>query len=256
MKIALLQTDLHWENVGANLAMLEEKIWEIGAPVDVILLPEMFNTGFSMAAAKLAEPMNLTTFKWLRQQAAQTKALCIGSYIVAENGQYFNRLIAMKPNGQFQQYDKRHLFRMAKEDAHFSAGHNRIIVEWKGWKFCPLVCYDLRFPVWSRNQSLAYDCLLYVANWPQVRVNAWDVLLQARAMENLAYCIGVNRTGTDGHGIAFNGHSAAYDPRGNALAGPLNGQQTVMVTLDRTDLDSFRQKFPAHLDADSFSLNL
>lgn len=240
--------------------MLEEKIWTIPGKTDLIILPEMFSTGFTMEVAKLAEPMNLTTLKWMRQQSASFNAAITGSFIVKEGGCFFNRLIWMRPDGRYETYDKRHLFRMANEDDFFSAGEKRIIVELNGWKICPLVCYDLRFPVWSRNtrtdaDHLDYDILLYVANWPQARINAWDILLQARAMENLSYCIGVNRTGPDGNDIPYNGHSAIYDPKGVAIAHLGEEEKIETIILDYADLEDFRKKFPAHRDADRFRID-
>lgn len=234
--------------------MFEEKIWQITAPTDIIVLPEMFQTGFTMEHEGLSEPMNLTTFKWMKQMAAQTKAVVTGSYIVKAGGETFNRLVWMQPDGNFKTYDKRHLFRMANEHDHFSGGSERLIVEWKGWKICPLICYDLRFPVWSRNVDLAYDMVLYVANWPAVRVNAWDTLLKARAMENLAYAVGLNRVGADGKGIEYNGHSGAYSPKGETLAFS-ESEEIISFTLSKSSLSDFREKFPAQLDADTFTIN-
>ncbi len=252
LEIALLQTNLHWENKEANLAMLEEKIWEFPHTPDVIVLPEMFNTGFSMHNLRLAEPMNLTTFKWMRQQAAQHDALVLGSYMVSEGGRYFNRLLWMEPDGTYATYDKRHLFRPMGEDEKYEAGTGVLVREWRGWRLCPMICYDLRFPVWCRNVNLAYDVLLFLANWPAPRLNAWDVLLQARAIENLAYCVGVNRVGEDGNGVLFPGHSAVYDFKGLPLAQLGTEENTALVSLDRQALDTFREKFPVHQDADPF----
>lgn len=253
LKLALLQSDIHWHEIGANLAMFEEKIWQIDRPVDVILLPEMFQTGFTMEHEGLAEPMNFTTFKWMKQMATQKNAAICGSYIVKERRKVFNRLLWMQPDGQFFTYDKRHLFRMANEHEHFNMGSKRLIVEWKGWKICPMVCYDLRFPVWSRNVNLEYDLLLYVANWPAVRVNAWDTLLEARAIENVSYSVGLNRVGKDGVGIEYNGHTAAYSPKGERLAFS-EMEEILYLDLSASDLLSFREKFPAQLDADLFEL--
>ncbi|TAH19863.1 MAG: amidohydrolase [Cytophagales bacterium] len=256
--VTLLQTSLHWENVGANLAMLEEKIWQIDRQTDLIILPEMFTTGFTMNAKNLAEPMNLTTFKWLKQQAAQSKAVITGSYIVKENEQCFNRLIWMQPDGNFAYYDKRHLFRMANEHQHYTAGKNRLITTLNGWKFCPLICYDLRFPVWSRNVAengqMQYDCLIYTANFPQARANAWNTLLRARAIENLSYCIGVNRTGTDGNAVGYAGESAVIDMQGNELFYQKNESIIHTIALKYSTLQEFRQRFPAYLDADDFQI--
>ena len=261
LTITLLQSNLHWENPVANLAMFEEKIWKIGQPTDVIVLPEMFTTGFTMNAPALAEMMNLQTFKWMKQMADQTGSLLIGSYIVKETSKYINRLLWMEPGGSFKTYDKRHLFRMGDEQTVYSPGENRLIAAWKGWNICPLVCYDLRFPVWSRNQwelnaqRMSYDLLIYVANWPQARVAAWDTLLQARAIENLSFVVGVNRTGNDGNNIPYNGHSAVIDPRGETIFPGGEPESIKSVTLDAQLLQTHRTKFPAYLDADSFKID-
>ncbi|WP_028666889.1 amidohydrolase [Runella zeae] len=254
LTVALIQTALYWENPTANLAMLEEKIAEITQKVDLIVLPEMFTTGFSMKPEGLAEPMNLTTFKWMRQMAEQSGAVLTGSYIVQEKGQYFNRLLWMPPNGEYDYYDKRHLFRMGKEHEHYTEGQRRIIKEINGWRICPLICYDLRFPVWARNQGLAYDVLLYVANWPAVRRGPWNTLLQARAIENLSYVLGVNRVGEDGHGVAHAGDSVVIDFKGDLLTDRDSAEKTVIYTLDKDALMSFRERFPAHMDADAFEI--
>ncbi len=260
MKITLLQPDLYWHDPVANRAMLEERIFSLPEPTDLIVLPEMFTTGFTMGARAVAEPMNLTTFRWLKQMAAQTKAVVTGSYVVQEKGMYFNRLIWMQPDGQFDTYDKRHLFRMAGEDAVYTAGTQRIVKEWKGWRVCPLICYDLRFPVWSRNHQTEssdfdYDLLLYVANWPAARRNAWNVLLQARAIENLSYVVGVNRVGEDGQNHSYSGESAIVDFKGDVLFRQADTEIVHQQTLSLDELRAFRAKFPANLDADSFTLS-
>lgn len=260
LKVSVIQSETHWESVGANLAMFEEKIWQIDEDTDIIVLPEMFSTGFTMSSQKLAEPMNFTAFKWMKQMAQQTKSVVTGSVIIKESGAYFNRLIWMEPEGNYAHYDKRHLFRMADEHLQYTAGDNRLIVNYKGWKICPLVCYDLRFPVWSRNkkqentQDLEYDLLLYVANWPAARVSAWDTLLRARAIENLCYTIGVNRIGEDGLGIPYNGHSAIIDPKGNAIFFAEEKDIIHTSILSSDDLLAYRKKFPAHLDGDDFQI--
>jgi len=259
LNVTLVQTPLFWEDKTANLAMLEEKLFNYEAPTDLIVLPEMFNTAFSMQAEKLAEPINLHTFKWMRQLAAQKQAVVTGSYIVKEKAKFFNRLIWMQPDGKYYTYDKRHLFRMMDEHYHFDMGQSALVVELKGWKIKPLVCYDLRFPVWSRNAAsnneLSYDLLLYVANWPAARVNAWDALLKARAIENLSYSVGVNRVGSDGNDVVFNGHSGAYNFKGEMLynAGEVEAIHTISLSWDA--LKSGREKFPAHLDADDFTIS-
>jgi omega-amidase len=282
LSVTLIQTDLYWENPTANLANLEEKIAQISTQTDLIILPEMFNSGFTMNAKSVAEPMNFTTFKWLRQQAKKANAVITGSFIVKEGEQYFNRLIWMRPDGSFEKYDKRHLFRMGHEHLTFTGGTERIIVELKGWKICPLICYDLRFPVWSRNNqvvsqkskvvsqnleiqpenfddqplttydSLTYDLLIYVANWPAVRSQVWDVLLQARAIENQSYCIGVNRVGDDGMGLHYSGNSAVIDFKGNPVFHQKDLGLIHTQILNHQELIDFRTKFPAYLDADDF----
>ncbi len=264
MNITLLQANLYWHDPVANQAMLEERIFNLDEPTDLIVLPEMFTTGFTMDARAVAEPMNLTTFRWLKQMAAQTGAIVTGSYVVKEAGQFFNRLIWMQPDGQFDTYDKRHLFRMAGEDAIYTAGTQRIVKEWKGWRICPLICYDLRFPVWSRNAPVSagfspstnfdYDLLLYVANWPAARRNAWNVLLQARAIENLSYVVGVNRVGTDGNGHLYSGDSAVIDFKGDVLFRQADLEVVHHQTLSLNELRAFREKFPANRDADGFTL--
>ncbi|UZR93910.1 amidohydrolase [Chondrinema litorale] len=254
LKISLIQTELYWENIQANLSNLEEKIWEITEDTDLILLPEMFNTGFSMNAKALAEPMNLTTTKWMKQMAAQTKAVICGSFIAVEDGKYYNRLIWMQPDGNYSYYDKRHLFRMAKEELTFSAGSTKNVVELKGWKICPLICYDLRFPVWSRNLNNQYDLLLYVANWPAARESAWNALLPARAVENLCYVAGLNRCGEDGKNIPYQGDSQVVDFYGKKILDMENEEDIATITLSAERLEKYRKKFPAHLDADNFNL--
>ena len=263
MNITLFQTALHWQDPVANRAMLEEIIFTLPHPTDLIVLPEMFTTGFTMDAAAVAEPMNLTTFRWLRQMAQQTNAAITGSYVVRESTptgrQFYNRLVWMEPDGQFATYDKRHLFRMAGEEKLYTAGNQRVVREWRGWRICPLVCYDLRFPVWSRNQvrpdgTLDYDLLLYVANWPAPRQAPWDTLLQARAIENLSYVAGVNRVGTDGPGHPYTGGTALIDFKGDVLFRQYDTEAVHQQTLSLESLQAFRTKFPAYLDADDFTL--
>lgn len=259
LKITLIQSPLHWENAGANLAMFEEKIWQAGK-ADVIILPEMFTTGFSMEPHRLAEVMNQQTTKWMAQMATQTGALILGSFIAREGDRFFNRLVWMEPDGKVLTYDKRHLFRMAEENKAYTAGNSRLTGNWKGWKICPLVCYDLRFPVWSRNRAasatgpLDYDVLIYVANWPKARAVAWQTLLQARAIENHCYVAGVNRIGTDGKGIVYGGDSAVCGPKGEQLMQLEDREESGSVTLSFDDLCAHREKFPAWLDGDAFHL--
>jgi omega-amidase len=256
LQVSFFQTELFWENPTANLAMFEEKIAALPHTTDLIVLPEMFSTGFTMNIEKVAEPMNLTTLRWMKQQAAATGAVITGSFIVKENGKFYNRLAWVEPNGSVDVYDKRHLFRMGQEHLYYEAGQQKLIKTLKGWRICPLICYDLRFPVWSRNVDLAYDLLLYVANWPAPRVHVWNTLLQARAIENLSYVVGVNRIGTDGNALAYSGDSAVIDFKGERLFYESNTEAVCQIGLDKELLDAFRSKFPAHLDADRFEIQL
>lgn len=257
--LAIFQTELHWEDSAANLAMFEEKIWSMEGKADLLVLPEMFTTGFTMNTGSQAEPMNLHSTRWMQQMAGQTKAVVTGSVVIKDGKDFYNRLLWVEPGGKVSYYDKRHLFRMAEEDNFYSMGTKNEVFKLKGWKVRPQVCYDLRFPVWSRNQAsgegdMDYDLIFYVASWPAPRVQAWDILLQARAVENLAYCVGVNRVGQDGNGVNYCGHSAAYDFKGNCLASGGENEGIVRVTLDGGALTEYRKKFPAWKDADSFSL--
>lgn len=260
LKITLVQSDLHWEDIEANLAMFEEKIWQIGSTTDVIVLPEMFTTGFTMAANKLGEHMNMRTFKWMKQMADQTGALILGSYIARVHDRFYNRLLWMEPGGNFKTYDKRHLFRMAQEHKTYAAGESLLIATWKGWRICPLICYDLRFPVWSRNRwdfaanRPSYDLMVYVANWPTARIDAWNTLLKARAIENLSYVVGVNRIGIDGHGIEHNGNSGVVSPKGEFIYHNEGEEVNKTIELSANSLEAFRDRFPAYMDADEFTI--
>ncbi|MCH6235540.1 amidohydrolase [Cognataquiflexum rubidum] len=258
LKIALVQTDLYWKDKTANMAMLEERLMNLASDVDMVILPEMFTTGFTMDAKEVAEPMNFTTTKWMKQMAAQTQALVTGSIVIEEKGNYYNRLLWVSPDGKVDFYDKRHLFRMAGEDARYDMGKERKVFEWKGWKIMPQICYDLRFPVWTRNRvqdgKLEYDLLFYVASWPSPRISAWDILLKARAVENLSYSIGVNRIGQDGNDIPYSGHSAAYNFKGETLGFSVSKEEILFIDLDLNSLAEYREKFPAWLDVDGFDL--
>lgn len=262
LHISFIQTDLYWQDIDANLAMLEEKIWQIATDTDLIILPEMFNTGFSMKAEKLAEPMNFRTFRWMKQMAKQTDAALCGSYIIKESTNFYNRLFFVEPDGSFKTYDKRHLFRMGEEHLIYTAGERRMITNFRGFNILPMVCYDLRFPVWNKNRydksvdEIEYDLLIFVANWPAPRTNVWDTLLKARAMENQCFSIGVNRTGSDGEGINYDGHSLVYDFKGQAMNQVSNQPEIQNVEINLNELKSFRKKFPAYLDWDEFEINL
>ncbi|KAA6440219.1 amidohydrolase [Dyadobacter flavalbus] len=256
LSAALVQTDIFWEDVTANLAALEEKIAALAEPVDIIVLPEMFNSGFTMNTA-VAEPMGLTTTRWMKQIAMKTNSLIIGSFAVKENGKFYNRLLCVYPDGTYLYNDKRHLFSIGKEHETYTSGNLKLILEWKGWKICPLVCYDLRFPVWSRNRmSDYYDLLIYVANWPAKRSHAWNTLLQARAIENQSYVIGVNRTGTDGNGLEYKGDSAALDYLGEPVCMLSSAETEKVAYFSKADLQNYRKAFPALEDADDFSLSV
>jgi omega-amidase len=253
LHLTLIQTELHWHNPVLNRQSLQALIEPL-APRDLILLPEMFTTGFCMATEELAETMDGDTVQWMRQIAAQKNAVIAASLMVNAGGHFYNRLLWVRPDGTLEYYDKRHLFRMADEHRYFEAGQQRLVVELKGWRICPLICYDLRFPVWSRNTE-NFDLLIYLANWPAPRRDAWLSLLKARAIENLCYVAGVNRTGCDNNGLAYSGDSLVYDFKGGEMNPPQNGGKLINITLNYKSLHGFREKFPAHLDADNFSIN-
>jgi len=270
LTISLIQTHLHWENKPANLQMLEEKIMSIAEKTELVVLPEMFSTGFSMRPEELAETMEGETVQWMKRIAAQKKVILTGSVIIKEeaaDGQfnYYNRLIWMLPNGQYGVYDKRHRFAYAGEDDHYTAGSKRLIASVKGWKINLLVCYDLRFPVWARQSpprlqergsggEVEYDVLIYVANWPERRIQAWKTLLQARAIENQSYVVGANRVGDDGNKIHYSGESMIIDPLGEVLYTKKEEEDIYTITLEKAHLDSVREKFPFWKDADAFMI--
>ncbi len=254
LNVSMVQTDIYWENPVANRAELEENIASIEVSPDLIILPETFTTGFTNNVASWTEPMNFITHKWMKQLAAQYKTAICGSILIKENGLYYNRFLFVKQDGSTTFYDKKHLFAYGGEDDLFTAGTEKVIIELNGWNICPLVCYDLRFPVFSRNRSLEYDLLIYSANWPESRIQVWDTLLKARAIENQSYVLGVNRIGTDGNNIKYNGLSAGIDPKGNNINKVQSNQGIINVHLSKSDLKTFRKKFPAHLDADNFEL--
>ena len=254
LRVTMIQPDLAWQDQAANRRNLAAHFRGLAGHTDLIVLPEMFTTGFSMDAESLAETMDGATVGWLREEAAAVGCTITGSLIIRDDGgRHYNRLVWATPDGGIAHYDKRHLFRMAREQEHYAAGSRRLVVEIKGWRVCPMVCYDLRFPVWSRNRG-DYDVLLYVANWPARRRAAWSALLRARAIENLCYVVGVNRVGKDGNGATYLGDSAALDFLGQTLGGDRGGDFVETVVLDRESLATFRRDFPAHLDADEFEL--
>lgn len=256
LTISIVQTELSWENSERNIAHFEILLNQVPATTDLVVLPEMFNTGFTMNAQPVAQPVHGPACQWLVEQSKKHNYAITGSIVTEENGKYYNRLHWVTPDGKVQTYDKRHLFRMANEHHHYTAGNTRLITQLKGWKICPLVCYDLRFPVWIRNRK-EYDCLVFIANWPEARSNAWSTLLQARAIENQVYAVGVNRIGTDGNNIPYSGDSAVIDPKGTPISNTKPNQESVeTVTLNWNDLESFRKKFPVMEDADDFTIDL
>ena len=259
LTITGIQTILHWEDPAANLNMLEEKINSISSKTEIVILPEMFSTGFSMKPDELAETMDGETVKWMKRIAAAKKIIITGSVIIEEGGKFFNRLIWALPNGQCGVYDKRHLFAYAGEDEKYTPGTKRLIASVKGWKINLLVCYDLRFPVWARQQAQEegpeYELLIYVANWPERRIHAWKTLLQARAIENQCYVVGVNRVGKDGNDIYYSGSSMVVDPLGEVLYQKENDEDIFTITLPKQKVDEIRSKLPFWKDGDSFIIN-
>jgi predicted amidohydrolase len=259
LTVTTIQPDLQWEDKTANIRRLEEKIDGITVHTELVILPEMFATGFSMRPELLAEPMEGPTVAWMRTIATRKKIILTGSVIIEEEGKYFNRLIWMLPNGQYGYYDKRHRFAYAGENEHYSAGHKRLVASVKGWRILLLVCYDLRFPVWSRQAGQdglpEYDLIIYAANWPQRRSLAWKTLLQARAIENQAFVIGVNRVGNDGNNIEHSGDSMIIDPLGEILYHGVRKEEVFTLTLEKEKLDAIRERFPFWKDADRFHID-
>jgi omega-amidase len=253
MKIALIQSQLSWENPEKNRNVFEKKINAITDDVDLIVLPEMFTTGFTMTPNLLAETMQGETLTWLTLLAKAKNSAITGSLIITENGNFYNRLVFVFPSGKVQFYDKKHLFTLAGEDKVYTGGDKKIIIEYLGWKICPLVCYDLRFPVFARNTE-EYDVLIYVASWPKIRINAWDALLKARAIENMSYTIGVNRIGEDGNGYQYNGHTQVVNFLGDYILEPIENKGVFIVQLNKAELLLARKKFNFLNDRDPFVL--
>lgn len=252
LKISFIQSNIYWENKEKNLNYFEKQIKKTNS--DIVLLPEMFSTGFSMNAKKLSETMKGKTVNWMKELANFKKAVIAGSIIIEENKKFFNRFLWVNPNGEIIFYNKRHLFSMAEENLHYTKGNERIIINYNGWKFCPIICYDLRFPVWCRNKN-DYDVLICVANWPEIRIQAWNTLLQARAIENYCYTIGVNRIGIDGKNIKYNGSSAVYDFKGNTIFNAKNKEVLAEFFLYKKNLSEYKNKFPVYKDSDDFIIN-
>lgn len=253
LNITLVQPDMVWEDKQANLTHYEQLIAST-TDKEVVVLPEMFSTGFSMAPERLAEPMNGPSVQWMKDIAQRYRCILTGSLIIEDNGKYYNRLLWVQPDGNLGYYDKRHLFAYADEDKHYSSGEKRLIAQVKGWRICLMVCYDLRFPVWSRNLDDAYDVLIYVANWPERRSLAWKTLLQARAIENQAYVVGLNRIGKDGKDISYSGDSSVFGPLGETLWQQHMEPAVHTITLDKQTLTDTRKHFPFLNDADKFMI--
>ncbi len=254
LRVSLVQTDLHWHAPAQNRQALAESLAPLAGQTDLVVLPEMFTTGFTMSPETQAEAYGGETLVWMRAQAAHVQAAVCGSVATAAEGRYVNRFLLVTPDGEVQFYDKHHLFRMGDEPNHYHAGQERKVFHYRGWRILPQVCYDLRFPVFMRNRN-DYDLAVVVANWPAPRRQPWRILLQARAIENLAYVVGVNRIGSDGAGLAYSGDSLAIDFRGGLLVDyPEHTAFTATTTLDGQALNTFRQQFPAWMDADGFEL--
>ncbi len=254
LNIALIQSGIAWHAPGENLARLDALVRRIEGHVDLVLLPEMFSTGFTMEPGSVAEDMEGPAVSRMRELASSLGADVAGSLAIAEGGHYHNRLVWVNSRGGIATYDKRHLFRMAGEDRVYRPGRETITVEVRGWKIRPFICYDLRFPAWTRNRGLEYDAAVFVANWPARRARHWEALLTARAIENQCYVIGVNRVGTDGNGVAYRGGSMAVDYEGSVIAAMGEVEGTMRVVLSKRSLEEYRAAFPAWKDADAYRM--
>ena len=254
LNIVAIQANLTWGNPAKNRLYFEQMINKLASDTDLVVLPEMFSTGFTMKPSSIFETMKGTTVSWMINMAKAHDIAVIGSIVIQDNNQYFNRAVFVHPSGQLEIYDKRHLFGLAGEDILYSSGSKRLIVHFKGWRICPLICYDLRFPVWSRNTN-NYDLLLFMANWPIPRIDAWDTLLKARAIENMSYCIGVNRIGEDTNGYQYNGHTTAYDFLGKEIARTTEGKEDLLqCVISKTLQEETRKKLSFLNDKDSFKI--
>jgi predicted amidohydrolase len=254
LNISCIQTDLAWENIDQNLNDFSEKLNQISQNTEIVVLPEMFTTGFTMNAVKMAEPMDGKSFHWMKEQAEKHNKILIGSIIIKEDKKYYNRCVTMFPNGKYFTYDKGHLFRMGKENEDFTKGESKTIFKHNDWRVCTLICYDLRFPVWSRNQD-DYDLLIYIASWPESRREVWNTLLKARAIENQSYVIGVNRIGSDGEGITYSGDTVVINAKGEIIAKANDYKDEIInAELSLNELNQFREKFQVFLDADDFKI--
>lgn len=254
LHIALFQLDLVWESPELNRQKVDKMLDGLQKPCDIIFLPEMFTTGFTMDVAEHAEPADGETIRWMKIRSREHQIALCGSLIMEEAGLYFNRLVFVEPSGELRFYDKRHLFTMGSENKYFSRGTERLIIPYKGWRICPMICYDLRFPVWSRNR-LEYDVLIYVANWPASRADVWNTLLKARAIENQTYIAGVNRVGVDGKMIPYSGNSQILNAKGQVMAeSGKDDEEVIASALSWSELVKFRTTFPVLDDADTFYL--
>ena len=255
LTFALVQCATHWHDAAANRAAFDGWFTRLPPEADVVVLPEMFSTGFTMSAAEVAEPMEGPTVRWLGESAARLGKVVCGSLVIEDAGRRFNRFVWLEPDGTIAAYDKRHLFRMAGEHLHYVGGDERRVIAHHGVRILPIVCYDLRFPVWTRNRG-DYDVVLCVANWPAARQVAWNALLKARAVENSSYAVGVNRVGVDGNDVRYRGGTAVYDPSGDTRLEVFDAEGVFTVTLDGAALETHRETFPAWRDADGFELTM
>jgi predicted amidohydrolase len=251
LKVAIVQADLKWEDKPANIAHFNSMFMDLKTGMDVVILPEMFNTGFTMDPVPNAEPMHFETMLWMKKKAKELNAAVVGSLIIVEEKNYYNRLVWMNPDGSCHYYDKKHLFSLAGEHHHYTAGKSKLQVEYKGWKIMPIICYDLRFPAWCRNTD-AYDVMIVVANWPQRRIHHWEKLLYARAIENQCYVMATNRIGTDGTGLNYNGMSMAISPMGECLDQVIDHEAVIYTTLQYNNISKIRKELPFLSDRDDF----
>lgn len=252
--IAAIQANLIWEQPEQNRRSFEEKIGHLASEVDLVILPEMFSTGFTMEPKSVAEKMDGTTVEWMKEMTSSYQIALLGSIVIEENKNFYNRAVFVHPDGAIETYDKRHCFSLAGEHKNYTAGKEKLIVNYRGWKICPLICYDLRFPVWSRFDE-EYEVLIYMANWPKPRILAWDALLKARAIENMSYCIGVNRVGKDANAYEYIGHTTVFDFLGEEIGSTQEGQEDVVsCVLTRSDLNNTRKKLNFLNDRDQFEI--
>lgn len=254
LNVSCIQTELAWENIDQNLKQFSDKLNQVSEDTELIILPEMFTTGFTMNAQEMAEAMDGKSFCWMKEQSSKHNKIIIGSIIIKEDKKYYNRCISMFPNGEYYTYDKGHLFRMEKENKDFTKGKSKTIFKYNDWRVCTLICYDLRFPIWSRNRD-EYDLLIYIACWPESRREVWNTLLKARAIENQTYVIGVNRIGNDGEGITYSGDTVVINPKGQIITQANDYKDEIInAELSLDELKQFREKFPVTLDADNFKI--